>query len=270
MSGWDATKKRPIKKQITEGLFEYIKETNPGKVFKCFLCLPSTRATDVEEALKQGVIDLDTKIIAIEKEPDFLLKVKLRLTKLGFGPKSRVVINKDLCNVNTGNLIDACKELDVDSIDLFYIDSCSCLIECLQDWIEDVASNDLIASEDRVVVTNVLAARATWDLQKYTDYEITQLVGDGLKGGGGSIKNQWAAKIASCLAEKTGMRTGLTIGYKEENVATPMVLCVNDLSSLSDNSQWCKSSVNTSFLLQNLGYKSSSTSSFRKRVVKKL
>ena len=265
MSGWNATKKRPIKKQITEGLFEYIKETNPGKVFKCFLCLPSTKATDVEEALKQGVIDLDTKIIAIEKKPEFLLKLKLRLTKLGFGPKSRVVINKDLCDVNTGNLIDACKELDVDSIDLFYIDTCNCLVNCLQGWIEHVASNDLIASKNRVVVTNVLAARATWDLQKYTDYEITKWVGDGLTGG--SIKNKWAAKIASCLAEKTGMPTGLTIGYKEENVATPMVLCVNGLYDFDGDVQWCDSSVKASYQLQNLGYKSSLSSTLRNRVI---
>jgi hypothetical protein len=218
MSGWNATKKRPIKKQITEGLFEYIKETNPGKVFKCFLCLPSTRATDVEEALKQGVIDLDTKIIAIEKEPEFLLKIKLRLTKLGFGPKSRVVINKDLCDVNTGNLIDACKELDVDSIDLFYIDSCNCLIDCLQDWIEDVASNDLIVSKNRVVVTNVLAARATWDLHGYSLQNYL---------GSARNKNRWTERIASCLAEKTGLLTGLTIGYHDKYDNSPMVLCVN-------------------------------------------
>jgi hypothetical protein len=267
MSGWDATKKRPIKKQITEGLFEYIKETNPGKVFKCFLCLPSTRATDVEEALKQGVIDLDTKIIAIEKEPEFLLKVKLRLTKLGFGPKSRVVINKDLCNVNTGNLIDACKELDVDSIDLFYIDSCSCLIDCLQDWIEDVASNDLIASKNRVVVTNVLAARATWDLRKYDKYptDITDY-GDYDKN---YNKNKWSNSISRCLSSRTGLDTGLTVGYKEENVATPMVLCVNhhiDLGPIyyRDNDDrfgnqnlprnYLKA-INKAVCLQNLGYK---------------
>ena len=247
MSGWNATKKRPIKKQITEGLFEYIKETNPGKVFKCFLCLPSTRATDVEEALKQGVIDLDTKIIAIEKEPEFLLKVKLRLTKLGFGPKSRVVINKDLCDVNTGNLIDACKELDVDSIDLFYIDSCSCLIDCLQDWIEDVASNDLIASKNRVVVTNILAARATWDLQKYTDHSL--ILEDN------NIKNKWAHKIASCLNEKTGMITWLTVGYKEKNVATPMVLCVNSQRGITSHRRFDSSIRKAQILMQNLGYK---------------
>ena len=64
---WNPKTKRPVKKVITEGLFEYIKNTNPGKVFKTYLCLPSTKGTDVKEALRQGVIDKNTKIIAIEK-----------------------------------------------------------------------------------------------------------------------------------------------------------------------------------------------------------
>ena len=53
---WNANKKRTVKKSITKGLFEYIKETNPNKVFKCYLCLPSTKAADVKEALRQGYI----------------------------------------------------------------------------------------------------------------------------------------------------------------------------------------------------------------------
>ena len=218
MSGWDATKKRPIKKQITKGLFEYIKETNPGKVFKCFLCLPSTKATDVEEALKQGVIDQDTKIIAIERDSGFLFSVNHSLTRLGFGPKSRVVINKDLCNVTTNHLVDACEELGVKDIDLFYIDTCNCLINCLQEWIKHVASNRLVASEDRVVVTNVLAARATWDLYRYCNWNYL---------GSASNKNAWTERIASCLAKKTGRLTGLTIGYHDNDDNSPMVLCVN-------------------------------------------
>ena len=60
---WNPKTKRPVKKVITEGLFEYIKNTNPGKVFKTYLCLPSTKGTDVKEALRQGVIDKNTKII---------------------------------------------------------------------------------------------------------------------------------------------------------------------------------------------------------------
>ncbi len=245
MSGWDATKKRPIKKRITEGLFEYIKETNPGKVFKCFLCLPSTRATDVEEALKQGVIDLDTKIIAIETEWKFLPRVKRRLTKLGFGSKSRVVSYQDLCNVNTGHLIDACKTLNVDSIDLFYIDTCNCLVNCLQSWIENVASNDLIASEDRVVVTNVLAARATWDLERYPDTDCN---------GSDFNRNPWANRIAHCLQDKTNLKTGLSIGYKEEGVATAMVLCVNGFNG-SYRQRQTSSAVRIGSRLGDMGYK---------------
>ena len=145
--------------------FEYIKETNPDKVFKCFLCLPSTKATDVKEALRQGVIDKNTKIVAIEHNYQYLRKLKIALTKLGFKHQSRVVICDDLCNITSQRLLRACNQLGVDSIDLCYIDTCSCLIRNLQRWIENIVAN--VCSEDAIVTTNVVAARATWDLQKY-------------------------------------------------------------------------------------------------------
>ena len=220
---WSTTKDRPIKKKITEGLFLHIKHTNPDYVFKCFFCLPSTRATDVEEALKRGVIDKDTKIIAIERDPKHLLKLKLRLTRLGFGPNSRVVINKDLCDLTTYELATACKELGVEGVDLFYIDTCNCLVDCVQDWIQDVACNEMVALTNSVLIVNVQGARATHDLDKYPNED--------LHGSSNNI-NPWANKIAQCLSAKTQRNTCLTVGYKEPSNGnrgcggSPMVLCV--------------------------------------------
>lgn len=224
---WNANKKRTVKKSITKGLFEYIKETNPNKVFKCYLCLPSTKATDVKEALRQGVIDENTKIIAIEHDYRYLSKMKAALTRLGFKAKSRVVIYDDLCKITTKRLLLACEQLGVDKIDLCYIDTCNCLIRDLQHWIKNLVND--ACTIDAVITTNVLAARATWGLEQY------RKKGKYLLSRGN--KNKWASPIGHCLEDHTNKLTGFIVGYKEKDVSSPMVLCVNGWSFHSRNGE---------------------------------
>ena len=240
---WDARKKRNVKKLVTKGLFEYIKNTNPNRVFKCYLCLPSTRAADVKEALRQGVIDKNTKIIAIENNYDHLRSMKANLTKLGFKAKSRFVIWDDLCNITSNHLMLICKSLGVDGVDLFYIDTCNCLIKCLQNWIKDVVGS--VRTTDAIIATNILAARATWDLHKYLDRENYPFDESNI--------NKWSSPIAHCLQDITMEITGFIVGYKEESVSTPMMLCVNGYGSECSNTTIAKSIVN-SHTYQNLGY----------------
>ena len=239
---WSPKTKRPVKKVITEVLFEYIKNTNPGKVFKTYLCLPSTKGTDVKEALRQGVIDKNTKIIAIEKKYEHLCKLKANLTRLGFKANSRVVIHKELCEIEECDLDWACDELGVSGIDLFYIDSCSCLIDCLQQWIKNVVGH--IRTDDAVIATNVLGARAVWDLQKYVDQ------GDLLSNWRRKNKNKWVSPIANCLSELTLKITGFSVGYKDTQ---PMVLCVNGYSDSCSTSHIVDCILKT-HSLRNLGY----------------
>ena len=241
---WNANKKRTVKKSITKGLFEYIKETNPNKVFKCYLCLPSTKAADVKEALRQGVIDKNTKIIAIEYKYEYVSMVKASLTRLGFKANSTIVINDNLCNITTERLLLACNQLGVDSIDLCYIDTCNCLMSNLQRWITNTVNN--VCAEDAIVTTNVLAARATWDLEKYKkngEYPIGHI-----------NKNNWASPIAHCLQDNTNKLTGFIVGYKEEDAPSPMMLCVNGYSRSSVSVGELYKAIVKSRTYQNLGY----------------
>ena len=247
---WSTTKDRPIKKQVTEGLFKHIKEMHPNYVFKCFFCLPSTKATDVEEALKQGVIDENTKIIAIEKKHKYLRELHGTLDRLGFDSESRVVICKDLCDLSTYELATACKELGVEGVDLFYIDTCNCLVDCVQYWIQNVACNEMVALKNSVIAINVIGARATWDLYKYpnTECPTTDTFGSNAN------RNPWANKIAQCLKQRTNRDVSLTAGYKEYD-GSPMVLCVLVPSKVRATMRATASMLIAANLLKNLGYK---------------
>lgn len=244
---YDTKQKRAVKKQITEGVFEFIKTSRPDKKFKCFLCLPSTTAKDVAEALKQGVIDKNTKIIVIEKEESYLPRIKARLTKLGFGSDSRFIINKQISDITKHDIEMACVELDVDGIDLFYIDTCNCLTYALQIWIEKIVS--YARTEDAVVVTNLLAARWVKDIKQYQNQPVSPLAGYNI--------NKWAKPISSCLEHRTEMKTALTIGYKD---TVPMMLCVNlDVPYVNTRKKnrlkkYVEYVFQKSMELQNLGY----------------
>lgn len=244
---YNTKQKRAVKKQITEGVFEFVKTSRPHKKFKCFLCLPSTTAKDVAEALKQGVIDKNTKIIVIEKEASYLPRIKARLTRLGFGSDSRFIINKQISDITVDDIEMACVELDVDGIDLFYIDTCNCLTYALQRWIKKIVSYK--RTEDAVVVTNLLAARWVKDIKQYDNEPLLPFAG-------GNV-NKWAKPIASCLEHRTEMTTALTVGYKD---TVPMMLCVNlDVPYTNTRKQnrlkkYLKYTIQKSRELQNLGY----------------
>lgn len=240
MMAYNTRKLRSVKEEVTTGLFNHVKKTN-RKPFKCYLCLPSTKSKDVKEALSQGVINLNTKIIAIEHNPKHLKSLKSSLTKLGFKHSSRVVLNMDICDITADHLKAACKKLGVAGIDLFYLDSCNCLIDKFQNWLEKVVSQT--QTQNAVIITNVLAARAIWDLTNYKNSKHFLYYNERF----GHIQNKWAPYITTCLKERLKTPISFCVGYKESGKATPMVLCVNQQHLLRETPSQNK--------IQNLGYK---------------
>ena len=140
------------------------------------------------------------------------------LRDLCFDKSKRVVINKSICDINTYDLIDACKKLGVDGIDLAYIDSCNTIGDCMQAWLEDVLNN--VLTDDAVVAFNATAGQGSngWveSLEEYRGKQNVLTMGH---------KSKHTDPISICFADKLGCKEPeFVINYKEPHPAAPMVL----------------------------------------------
>lgn len=244
---WNPKKPVAVKKEITREFLTFIKECNVDRVFKCFLCMPSTTAQDVVQARELGVIDENTKIIAIERSKEWVKKVKLALCKAGYRHKNRQVIEKELIETTADDFKEVMNKLGVDNIDLVYLDTCSCATASLRTWIKEVL-NPLLSS-DAVVSTNLQAARWVPILKEYGDHHPTKTFYQPI--------NSYASQIANFWQEETGKVTWLTLGYKEHGICPPMVLCVNqNITNISNNPRRM-GAIRRVRAFSNLGYKNS-------------
>jgi len=230
---FDTTKDRPIKKKITQGLFAAVKTQYRQRVFKCFFCLPSTTCVCIKSALEFGLIDLDTAIIAVEYNKNKVDEVRKTLESMGF--TKVFVFGKKLTDVNTFDLNVALTHLRQTTVDLAYLDTCSYLSQCMQEWIENFSRS---TDKDAVILTNFVAARNVKDVQKYNilPYYVAAFA-----------KNPNANAFATCLHIMTKKQTQLLLSYKEKGLAHPMIVSFNGKSSynLADRFKH----------LQNLGYR---------------
>jgi len=245
ISKYAQDKKRVVKTTITEAFADWVDHVSDGKKFKVYLCLPSCVPNCVKALKKRGLLD-NAKIIAIEHNHSKLLRMRYNLHKAGFDKSKRVVINKSICDITTDDLINACKKLGVDGIDLAYIDSCNTLGDCMQAWLEDVLNN--VLTDDAVVAFNATAGQGSngWveSLEEYRDRKNMLTMGH---------KSKHTDPISICFADKLGCgEPEFVINYKEPHPAAPMVL-----TGVTKNNK----SIEISFYyknvlsLQGLGYK---------------
>lgn len=242
---WNPKKPVAIKKEITREFLTFIKEFNVDRVFKCFLCMPSTTAQDVVQARKLGIIDENTKIIAIERSKKWVRYVKTALCKAGYQQKNRQIIEKELIETTTDDFKEVMSKLGVDHIDLVYLDTCSCATQSLRTWIREVL-NPLLSS-DAVVSTNLLAARWVPILKEYSDNHVTKTLYQPI--------NSYASQIANFWQEETNKSTWLTLGYKERGTHPPMVLCVSQNTTNISNNLRRMGAIRRVGEFSNLGYK---------------
>ena len=92
--GYAQTLARPNKTKVTNAIIKQLKNAKTGRkhqVLKSMVCLPSTNALDVTKALEKGLIDTNTKLIAIEHKPNqFLHQIKTKLFP-AFGLSNRFI-----------------------------------------------------------------------------------------------------------------------------------------------------------------------------------
>jgi len=245
ISKYAQDKKRVVKAKITEAFANWVDHVSDGKKFKVYLCLPSCVPNCVKALKERGLLD-NAKIIAIEHNPKKLLRMRYNLHKAGFDKSKRVVINKSICDINTYDLIDACKKLGVDGIDLAYIDSCNTIGDCMQAWLEDVLNN--VLTDDAVVAFNATAGQGSngWieSLEEYRGKQNVLTMGH---------KSKHTDPISICFADKLGCKEPeFVINYKEPHPAAPMVLTgVTKKYKELELSFFYKNVV----MLQGLGYK---------------
>lgn len=243
---WNPKKPVEIKKEITREFLTFIKEFNVDRVFKCFLCMPSTTAQDVVQARELGIIDENTKIIAIERSKEWVKKVKLALCKAGYRHKSRRIIEKELIETTADDFKEVMNKLGVDSIDFAYLDTCNCATESLRTWIHEVLNP--ILSSDAVVSTNLQAARWVPVLKEYSEDDFTKRVYKPF--------NSYAGQIANFWEKETDKSTWLTLGYKERGQGhPPMVLCVSQNTTNIINNPRRMGAIRRASEFSNLGYK---------------
>lgn len=259
---------RKVKNQVTENLSYVMQYASSEKISglgwtkrkhnarKCYFGFPSSKCGDLKQFHKEGVIDNNTKLICVENDPERIKGMKNNLTRLKYKRTDYIIIQKDLCDISWSDIIDCCNALGVEGIDLFYLDTCNCLIDCLQQWLEDVLSQSM--TDDAIVAINTLGARATRDLEKYNMHwegdkqEIREYWNTAIKLT--LPKNKWLIPSVHCIMRKLGegIRVIHAACYKDTQ---PMNLVVlenfGNRSCCPDNGWAFMTELN-----QNLGYAS--------------
>ena len=255
---YDNKKSRKVKPIITKELCSHIKHHEGDRVYKVFFCLPSTKMLDIKAFKDAGLIRPGyTKIIAVEKKKKWRGVIGKFLTREGFPKSDRVVISKDLCDIYTWELAKACSDLGVEKIDLWYIDTCNSLVDCMQGWLEHVVGN--CTSEDAVIVTNFCSPRYKAQEIKKWDHFTDCLPIAGCHNEASTPLNKNARPICNFLTVKLNAFPSMCISYKENDRATPMILTVQHkkeavrMRDRSDKDMW----INILRIeeMQNLGYK---------------
>jgi len=124
MKNWSTGPKNVIR---TELMRQAKKKSGPAKTA---LMIPAHSCLCVEEALKAGVIDQNTELVAVEKNEWTALDMAIRLDELGM--KNVTIVRKDLCKI---------RSFDVEVFDFVYIDTCCHLSPLMQFWISTVLPN---------------------------------------------------------------------------------------------------------------------------------
>lgn len=245
-----------IKTQITKKLMKIAGLCRPQdkpKAVNVYVCLPSEKQLCLNEAIKQGLVNKKTHIVAIEQDQWICQKIrkKLRLKKITGKIKSFTVVNKNLLDITADQLIEAA---DGNSIDFCYFDTCNTLNREYQDWVESISG---ACSNEVVFMSNIMPARVVDDLYRYHSSRWFDSLEECLSVGAVEPKNHWWGEVHHCMEEKTQLETCCLINYKEEGAGCPMTVTINTDNNFlrRPRGTWKKMLKEHIDSVQRLGYK---------------
>jgi hypothetical protein len=147
MKSWTQDVKAEIRRQLMKS------SKNGGFVAKVALMMPAQTCLCVKEALKFGIFDKSTFIIAIEKEKEAVPLIEKELKRLGF--LNFVVIRKEMVNINEKYLLNF---INFEELDYVYLDLMGTPSNSNEKWFENVLSR-FINFKTQVAVTFMNADR---------------------------------------------------------------------------------------------------------------
>lgn len=247
-----------IKTKITKKLMKIAGLCRPEdkpKAVNVYVCLPSEKQLCLNEAIKQGLVNKKTHIVAIEQDQWICQKIrkKLRLKKITGKIKSFTVINKNLLDITADQLIEAA---DGNSIDFCYFDTCNTLSPEYQNWVEEISG---ACDNEVVLMSNIMPARVVAHLaDDYIDSsDYWKCLEECWSVGAIAPKNRWWGEVHQCMEDKTQLETCCIINYKEEGMGCPMTVTISSDNNFlrRSHSEWKKLLNKHVDPVQRLGYK---------------
>jgi len=267
MKTWD-NKSCPSKAQIRPELFATSNRFKK-KTAKTFMCNPADLCLCVTEAFKQGIIDTNTKILAIEKGPKAgdthpkygwvmttydAKKEKVRIIKsiytklkaLGFAEENITIWDRELVRLTANEM----RRLGFGSIDYAYLDTCSCLTPDFLKWYQR-HMNKVINFKSTIAFTFLISRDVrAWKNYKLKDNDPIYIFCNPLQNFKRDMKKlDDANQVAKLIMDNTKFKTTVTYGrtYKEPGISQPMM-------TFKLNFGWKQKNFSGSKKTLNLGY----------------
>jgi hypothetical protein len=210
MSKWNTRAKDKIRRDMFEISRQFAQHTKRHKVYSCAMMVPAEDCLCIKAALKEGIIDTDTYIVAIEV--DTITCQKIRETLRGLGFKNFRIINKFFSKISVEDfkLVPPC--------DFVYLDLCGIYTANVYRTISYLKFHGAIDKDAPIALTAMLTDRTNfWNTEEppTVDYKFSNIPK--------TLEN--AQQLASMLVQNIGDEYGVTYGrsYKNSIDAAPML-----------------------------------------------
>lgn len=226
------------------------------KPAKTFMCNPADLCLCVKEAFRQGIIDENTKVLALERGPGPNTKNEWGQTLSAYERREELDRIVDCIHTEFQMLgikdytiwqdsveflySHKMKKMGFGHIDYAYLDTCSCLSRKFLDWYIN-HMNDVINYKSTLAFTFMMAR----DIEAWKYHRVSKEYFFSL-----DRKRGWNCnKLANTILDNTKFKSTVTYGraYKEKGISAPMI-------TFKINFGWKQGYASGCISTQDLGY----------------